>query len=941
MIKVPFYAPVSPPKAAFFFALLIAAMPMAALSQSEPTAGRHYEGALARFDKKDYNGAVIQLKNALQADRNMLPAHVLMGKALMATNAVGPAEVAFTEALRLGANRAEVVVPMARASILQGKIQDVIDQARFQPAGLPSGTQAQLLLIRAGAYSDLGDQRGALRSIEEARALDPGAIDTWLAEVSLRIRARQFKEALTAVAKARAINPESAEMHYQHGSILHVQGDRNGALAAYDKALSREAKHVDARIARIGLYVDLKRDAEAAKDVAMLLEQTQVEPRGWYLSALLAEREGMQQVANKALAKITELLDPVPIEFIRFRPQLLLLNGQAHYGLGEREKAKPYFEIFQRTQPGSPAAKLLANIYLEEKNYDRALEALESYLRSFPGDSQALALLASAHMAQGRHARASALMQQALRNKDAPELYTAYGLSLLGTGQSANALAQLETAYKKDPEQTQAAFALVGLYLRSNQGAKALNIANALVTRQPNNPSYQNLLGLAKTRNGDVGGARAAFEAAIKIDPLLQAASLNLARLEMSAGNREQARALLEAVLKSDEKNTEAMYEFASQATKEGRRDEALRWLQRAFDVGGVKDLRSSLALVDFQLRAGLKVEALKSVQQLFTNAPEDLSVLLALGRALLANGDFPGAGIALTTAAKSANSDAPVQVEIATLQIAAQNVPGAAYSLEKALAVKPDHLPAHVLMTEVETRKGEFVKAEQRARQILKREPKLAIGYSLLGDLELTRNQVLPALEAYRKGHQVQPSTETLGRLFRVLSIQDAKAAVQLVEQWLKGHPSDVSARRMLAEGRVRNKDLLAAKKEYEQLQQLAPKDVGVLNDLANVLVALKDPKALEVAEAALALQPKSPITLDTAGWAAFQAGQPDRAVQLLRDARLRNPESAVIRYHLAATLMKLDRKGEAREELDAALRSKQGFDGRDGAEALLRTLK
>ncbi|MBI3370103.1 MAG: PEP-CTERM system TPR-repeat protein PrsT [Burkholderiales bacterium] len=923
------------------WAALAIALMSSTWAATDPKAGKFYEDALTRFEKKDFAGAVVQLKNAIQIDRKILQVHVLLGRALLANGDVPSAEAAFDEALRLGVDRAEVVLPLARALISQGKQQQVIDQQRFVLAGLPSGVQGQLLLLKSGCYTDLGDVRSALKAIEDARAVDPDAIEPWLAEVPIRIRARQFKEGLAAVAKAQKISADAPEVHYQYGSILHVQGDLKGAIAAYDKALSASPMFVDARVARAGLMLDTKQFDAAAKDVAELLEKSPDEPRGWYLSALLAERDGKQQAVKTALARITELLDPVPIEYIRYRPQMLLLNGQAHYGLGEREKAKPFFEGFQRIQPGSPVSKLLANIYLSEKNYDRAVESLEAYLRAFPNDSQAMVLLASAHMAKGRHARAASLMQDALRRKDEPELYTAYGLSLMGAGQTANALSQLEIAYKKDPSQTQAAFALVGLYLRGNQTKRALEIATLLAARQPTNPSIQNLLGLAKARGRDTGGARAAFEQALKLDASLLEAKLNLARLEIGAQNLDRAEALINEVLKTDERNTDAMYELASLAERRSKPEDALLWLRKAYDIAGVKNLRASLALVDLHMRQGRREEALKVASEISANVPDDLSVLLALARTQIANNDTVNARTSLGTATRVAAFDAPVQVEIALLQLSVRNPQGAGYSLDKALSGKPDYLPAQVLMVDVDIRQGDLVKAEQRARQILQKEPKQAIGHSLLGDVALARKQPAQAIESYRKAYQVQPSVDTLARLFRILVSSDMKAAIQLADQWLKARPDDVSVRRMLAEAYVRGGDMASARREYERVRQLVPKDAGAINDLANVLLRMKDPQALATAEQALAIAPDNPTVIDTVGWTAFLAGQVDRSVQLLRDARLRNPASSETRYHLAAALVKTGRKGEAREELEVALRSRTPFDGRSDAEALLLTLK
>ena len=72
-------------------------------------ASRYYEDALVRYEKKDIPGTIIQLKNALQVDKTLLPVQVLLGKALMQNGEVAAAEVAMLEALRLGVNRAEIV----------------------------------------------------------------------------------------------------------------------------------------------------------------------------------------------------------------------------------------------------------------------------------------------------------------------------------------------------------------------------------------------------------------------------------------------------------------------------------------------------------------------------------------------------------------------------------------------------------------------------------------------------------------------------------------------------------------------------------------------------------------------------------------------------------------------------------------------------------------
>ena len=583
---------------------------------------------------------------------------------------------------------------------------------------------------------------------------------------------------------------------------MHVLGQSRSALAAYDQSLKIDDGHTEARVARAGLLIDLKQTAEATQDLGLLARRSPGEPRAAYLRALLAERNKDTPAVRDALKQVTNLIDPVPVEYIRYRPQLLMLNGLSHYGLNELEKAQQYLEAFQKVQANSAASKLLAQIYIGQNNLVRAVEVLETYLRAQPADSQALTMLASAQMSQGRHAKAAALMTEALHSKDAPEFHTTLGLSLIGAGQAGSGIRELEAAIKRDPKQTSAAVALISLYLRSGQANKAVVMAQGLVKQQPANPSFLNLLGLAQGQAGNLTEARAALEQALQLDASMVSAKLNLARLERRAKSFDAASASLAAILAADDKNTEAMIEMAWLAERRGQLADAQRWLEKANDLSGPREVRWGLALTDFHLRNNQAAAALPVAKTMATKAPEDLLVLFALARAFLANGDNAGARSSMTTATRVADYNPSLQVQIATLQLAAHNVNGAAYSLEKALATRADFLPALALMTEVELRQNEPVKAAKRALAITTKHPKRAIGHSLQGDIAVARGQPRLALEAYRRAHQLEPSTETLLRLFRALSSQgEGQPALQLAEQWIRTHPKDALTPMVLAE--------------------------------------------------------------------------------------------------------------------------------------------
>jgi putative PEP-CTERM system TPR-repeat lipoprotein len=933
----------APGFAAACAALVLGLAGAPALAQTKLDASRLYEDAVVRFDKGDFDGAIVQLKSALQIDRTRATTHLLLGRALLANSDVAGAEVALAEAQRQGASRAEVVLPLARALAGQGKPLAVLEDPRFAPDGLPPSVQAQVLLLRAAAHADLGDMRQALRALDDARALAPGSADVRLAEVPVRIRAQQFDEARAAAEQALKLSPGSAEGLYLRGSIAHAQGRVALALADYDAALRADPQHVEALLARIGLRLDQNQIDAAARDVQALRAMRPKEPRGAYFEALVAERQGRPQAARDALNEIVSLVDPVALDFMRYRPQLLILGGLAHYGLGNFAKARPYLEAVQRGMPGSPVAKVLADVYLAEKNVDAAIDVLERYLRTAPNDALALVQLAGAQMAQGRHAKATQVLQEALRRGDSPRLRTVLGLTLVGAGKTGDALAAFEAAVQRDPGQLGAGAALVSLHLARQRVAKAVAVAEGLARRHPANPGVQQLLGTALAAAGDTARARTAYEQAAKLDARFAEPRVELARLDAAAGQLDRAEQRLARALELQPRFVPALIERGLLTERRGERgEEATRWFEKAALLDTAADVRGGIALIDHHLRARRPADAVAAARELGTRAPENIDALMASARAHVLAADAVSARASLSRASRLADFDPGTQTRIALLQLAAGDAKAAAYSLSKALSADPAHVGAAALLADIELREGEAAKAEARARELVARHPNLAVGHALLGDVSRARGQAGPALEAYRRAHQVQPSTDTLLALHRQLASADAAAAATLAQGWLHTHPRDRAVWRALADGHARTGNLKAARAAYEALLALVPDEPEALNNLAQVMLRQSDPDARTIANRALTLRPDAAHILGTAGWASFQAGETERALRLLRDSVARDPSNAETRYYLGAVLAKAGRVGEARQELQAALADSARLppSARE-ADALLRSLK
>lgn len=907
---------------------------------ADSKAARYYEDALVRYERKDLSGAIIQLKNAIQADQKMLAAHMLLGKALLASGDPSGAEVEFELSLRQGVSRTEVIPLLGQAYLLQGK-HDVLLE-RVTPGGLPVAQQVDVLVLRANAQAEKESTPVALKTLDEALALDPRSVAVRLALATLNSRQGDLALANKQLDEALVLAPNNAAAWNIRGSLQQAAGDRQGALSSYTKASTLQPEYLDPRLARAGLLLDLGRVEEADSELAAIKKIVPLEPRASNLRALIATRRGDKAAAQAALEEVTRLLDPVPAAVLANNKQLLLLNATAHYNLGNKEKSSDKLSIFLRRYPGDPAGtKLLARINLDAGNHAGAIILLEPLRRRTPNDPHTLSLLGIAYMQAGNHQGATELLEQAVRHSGgAADIRTDFGISLASSGKIDQAITQLRQAWAADNKQSRTGMFLSSLYLRGGQPKKALEVIETMAKNDPSNLAVLNMLGIALVATGDQAAGRKAYEQLLTRNPGHAGAVLNLSSLDMAEGKPEAARQRLLGLLKADEKNIQAMMELASIEEKANRPDEAARWLDRA-RVQPQGAITAGNRLAELHLRTAAIDKALEVAKEVLLRAPENLTTLGLVARAQLAKGDSKSARQTLNDMARYANFDPAAQFEVARLQVLANNASGANYSLDKALSTQPDFLPALILRTEIEIRQSEFAKAEQRIRQIGAQSAGEAIALRLQGDLAMARGQQNAALTAYGNALKKDDSADMALRLFRAhAAAGDLVKGAAFLNTWLKKHPDNTLILRTIGDAELQLGNLAAARTAYEKLLKLQPDEALVWNNLAHVASAQNDKSASSFAERAYALRPNDPIVIDTLGWLLFRQGQVDRGLALLRDARLRDANNPEIRYHLAAALAKSGRTTEAREELTQALKMGTSFTGIEDARRLQNEL-
>jgi cellulose synthase operon protein C len=906
--------------------VLLLAAAMAGSLVALPAAGTpekaagFFEDALKRYEKADTAGAIIQLKNALQQDSRMLAAHLLLGKALLKNGDLKGAEAAFEEALKLGVNRGEVALPLGQIYLALGRPEFVIE--RIPPTNLSPALTIDVLTLRGTAYAELGKGELARKSFEDARAIDPKSAVPLIAEVPVLLSSGQVEKARATAGKAVELAPDSAYAWNMKASVAHATLDVAGALAGYDKALELEPRHVDARVARAALLIDLNRDDATAADVVYLKTAAPGEPRAAYLRALLASRRGDAKEVNDSLTEVIKLIDALPPAWLASREQLLMVGAMSHHGLGNWEKAREYLNlIISRNSKNTAAKKLLASIYLETRDYSRAQSQLEALQKVAPDDPQVLYLLGSVYLAQRRYVQASELLEKAVTRTGSADMTRSLGFSQLGLGRGDLGIASLEKAFAANAGDVRAGMTLATNYLRRGQAPKALQTAEAMAKRDPANLAALNFLGSVKGSTGDRAGARVAYTAVLAKDPMFRPAVVNLARLDTAEGKFDDARKRLNDLLAKQRDNPDLLYELGLVEQRAGKTADAIRYLQKASELQR-KDPRAGLALIELHLSLRQGDQALAAAKELSSRYPDNLAVQLALGRTQLAMGDQAAARSIFSNSTRLAEFDPAMQVRIGRLQLAAGNPEGASYNVQKALQGRPDDVAALALTVEIEAKRGDAAKADTALKALAAKHPNRVETALATANLALQRGQYPAAIAAYRTALTREESTANALALAsaQVAAGEFAKAATFL-DGWVKAHPNDLAALRALPEAQFRAGQLAAARENYARFVAIVPEDAPTLNNYANLLLQLDDPAAQGIAERALKLQPNEPNYAGTLGWILVRKGQTDAGLRYLREARLRSPGNGEIRYHLAWALAKAGRAAEAKEELAAAL--------------------
>ncbi len=881
-----------------------------------------YEDALKRYERQDLEGAAVQLRNSLQQDKSNLAAHLLLGRVLLAANQPKAAEASLEEALRQGVSGVEVFPLLGQVYLRVGEPQKLLETVQLKE-GSPQ-VRAEIAQLRGAAHAMRGANTAALAEFAQAKQLAPRAAGPWVAEVPLLLRSGDVSAALASATKATELDPNNAQGWQQLASVQLAQGLTQRAQQSLDRALVLQPKLVDALVAKAGLLLSQNRRVDARR----LLEQMKAEkvrdPRAALMRAFLAEEDGRPELARQEQVEASELVDAMPAAVRAQNDAALVAGAMAHRALGNRERTREYLDTLLARNPKHLSARLTsAELWLEDRQPNRAASLLEGVLRDAPMDPQALMLMGRTHLARRQYDLATDMFDRALRAGGGAAAQRELGMAQVGSNQGRAALASLEKAYAQNPADLRSGIELAVLYARLGNRARALQVADAVVARDPRNPALLNFLGNIKGRLGDNAGLRKAYEQALVLDPAYRPVLLNLTQLDMDEGLFEPARKRLAELLRKDAADVEAL-NLAGQLEARARRPEQAEQFWQRANGAQSKDPRPGLSLADLKLAQRKPAEALEITRSLAARFPEAVPVLQSHARVLLANQQAAAARTTLLDASRLAGFDPVALVGTARLQIAADDLGGAAASVRKALQARPTDQDSLVFQVELAARRGDAAGVDAALRALNQYHAGQVAALLTGGHVAMSRRQTAQALANYRAAFDKEPGARTALPLVQAhLAANQPAQALALMRDVVKRFPSDPLSLRSLAELQLAQGQLGDARQSFARLVELRPDDAEQWMTFARIQAELKEPAALATAEKAMRLEPSNAGLMAAYGVMLASRGDSARGLRMLQDARLRDPGNSWIRVQLATALQAAGQTASARDELRAALAS------------------
>lgn len=459
-------------------------------------------------------------------------ARLLVGEAYLSEGKIEEARTILLELAKQYPEDHAVQLPLIRILIAEGDHKEAVERCdsllKIAPDNIP------ILYMKGIALLQLNNAKEAeivfKRIVESKRGFYPAYI------MLIRIYAIQgrLEQALQEVDVLVREWPDHPVGYIMKGDLAYVSGEKDIALAAYNKAVEIEPDSTYTWTKILHLRLE-QQEFSMADDLAdWLIQKNPHLPEPYLAKGIISMQKGKKEEATSFFQKVLELNDE---------------HYKAHYYLGliktessERE-AIGHYERSLEIYPRQPIIySQLARLYVKTNDNTMGLNTAKRWAANYQDQGEPYEFMAMIYIAESNNHEAVRYLKKAISlEPKIPSFYLRLGSLYERLGEQSKAVALYEEALRNIPDHPVLLNNLAWYYAQTGRLNDGLVLATRAEEKAPDDWNIKDTIGQIYHQKGDYKNALNKYKEAIAINDKSPILYFHIGKAYMAIGENQQA----------------------------------------------------------------------------------------------------------------------------------------------------------------------------------------------------------------------------------------------------------------------------------------------------------------------------------------------------------------------------------------------------------------
>lgn len=517
--------------------LLVSAFPGCNQASPEAKIAKHREQASSYFEKGQFQEALIEYRNVVEADPDDANAYYRMAFIHLQLGGISNLQRAFAElsrSLELNNSNRDARLKLSELYLLGNEPAKAREQTDIILASAPQDKDA--LFIRGRSLIIEKRYQDGIEELKKVLALDPknGGVYLELSRAYFFTNDRATAEG--TLRQGLAANPRSTDLMLALGDFHLAAGKPDLAETTFKQIVETAPENEAARLRLAGFY---QRSNKLAETEDTLKNWATAYPGNERPHIHLGDLYHWMGNRDKALASYRQA-ETLNAKSLIARDKLISLYLDA----GNLGEAEPRVKAILDKNSGDLSGRFFsARILLAKGNFEEAISRFQSLIRDEPQFAPAHYFQGVAYLKKRQPSQARGALTEAVKfNPAMPEARTSLAELLLAEGSLDLALEHAQAAMQLNPRNIQAAVIAGDAYLRKGDLAKSKRVYEAIAKALPKEAIGPYRLGIVAHVEKNDAKALAYFEEALALKATAIEPVTQIALIKVTQGKPSEAR---------------------------------------------------------------------------------------------------------------------------------------------------------------------------------------------------------------------------------------------------------------------------------------------------------------------------------------------------------------------------------------------------------------